>query len=286
MLLGAHAQDAHQACCRQEYRSFHRSPLKLNLRFAPNSHFFGTSALLFSADRLADSPYFGNYERWSVPWRMALGEVDGEAVIIILHRDTDVGTVKGAVRLDCLSDLTPHATRTTHLSGSIGPLVRQDLLKRPLNPIDFFADHSDRLLVFQWLGHRSNSFHRASYLMIPSPNEVEPRASLVAFSVNAADEPSGEPGKHQTKHHLNRNAIGCAVKLGKRESVDRFTHPKRCEQYSCSEQIYFQALHWLQVYGIVASVTCPRKVDGHLSPNDLSMFPRPQSEIAVSVSLK
>ncbi len=52
------------------------------------------------AGRLDDSPYFGNYERWSVPWRMAVGEVDGEPVIIILHRDTDVGTVKGVVRLD------------------------------------------------------------------------------------------------------------------------------------------------------------------------------------------
>jgi hypothetical protein len=31
---------------------------------------------------------------------MAVGEVDGEPVIIILHRDTDVGTVKGVVRLD------------------------------------------------------------------------------------------------------------------------------------------------------------------------------------------
>jgi len=30
--------------------------------------------------RLVDSPYFGNYERWTVPWRMAVGEVDGEPV--------------------------------------------------------------------------------------------------------------------------------------------------------------------------------------------------------------
>src|SRR6266446_5302302 len=30
-------------------------------------------------------------------------------------------------------------------------LARQGLLKRPLNPIDFFADYSDRLLVFRWV---------------------------------------------------------------------------------------------------------------------------------------
>jgi RNA polymerase sigma-70 factor (ECF subfamily) len=34
------------------------------------------------AGRLADSPYFGNYERWSLPWRMAVGEVDGEMGVI------------------------------------------------------------------------------------------------------------------------------------------------------------------------------------------------------------
>ena len=52
------------------------------------------------AGRLVDSPYFGNYERWTVPWRMAVGEVDGEPVIIRLQRDTDGWTPKAIVRLD------------------------------------------------------------------------------------------------------------------------------------------------------------------------------------------
>src|SRR6202171_4978874 len=72
-------------------------------------------------------------------------------------------------------------------------LARQDLLKRPLNPIDFFADYSDRLLVFRRVGQRSDSFQSAAYLMIPSPNEVQPCAPLLAISVNAADELSGDP---------------------------------------------------------------------------------------------
>ena len=41
------------------------------------------------AGRLADSPYFGNYERAPVPWRLAVGEVDGEPQIILLHRHAD-----------------------------------------------------------------------------------------------------------------------------------------------------------------------------------------------------
>jgi RNA polymerase sigma-70 factor, ECF subfamily len=52
------------------------------------------------AGRLVDSPYFGNYERWTVPWRMAVGEVDGEPVVIRLQRDTDGWTPKAIVRLD------------------------------------------------------------------------------------------------------------------------------------------------------------------------------------------
>jgi RNA polymerase sigma-70 factor (ECF subfamily) len=48
--------------------------------------------------RLADSPYFGNYARWTMPWRMAEGEVDGEPVVIVL--DGETGQAKGVVRLD------------------------------------------------------------------------------------------------------------------------------------------------------------------------------------------
>ena len=36
------------------------------------------------AGRLSDSPYFVEYDRPIIPWRMALGEVDGELAVIIL----------------------------------------------------------------------------------------------------------------------------------------------------------------------------------------------------------
>ncbi len=52
------------------------------------------------AGKLADAPYFSNYERWSMPWKLALGEVDGEPVIIILQRGTDTWTPYSVVRLD------------------------------------------------------------------------------------------------------------------------------------------------------------------------------------------
>jgi RNA polymerase sigma-70 factor (ECF subfamily) len=51
------------------------------------------------AGRLTDSPYFGNYDRWSIPWKLALGEVDSERAVIILRRGVDTWTPFGIVRL-------------------------------------------------------------------------------------------------------------------------------------------------------------------------------------------
>ena len=52
------------------------------------------------AGRLSDAPYFRNYERWSIPWKLAAGEVDGEPVIIILQRGADTWTPHSAIRFD------------------------------------------------------------------------------------------------------------------------------------------------------------------------------------------
>lgn len=52
------------------------------------------------AGELVDAPYFSNYERWSMPWRLTLGEVDGEPVVIILQRGTDTWSPYSVVRFD------------------------------------------------------------------------------------------------------------------------------------------------------------------------------------------
>jgi len=51
------------------------------------------------AGKLIDSPYFGNYERFPMPWKLAVGEVDGEPMIIILQRGPDTWTPYSTVRL-------------------------------------------------------------------------------------------------------------------------------------------------------------------------------------------
>ena len=52
------------------------------------------------AGRLDESPYFGNYERQTVPWRIALGEVDGELAVILLGREGNAWVPRGVVRLE------------------------------------------------------------------------------------------------------------------------------------------------------------------------------------------
>ena len=51
------------------------------------------------AGRLADSPYFVEYERPIVAWRMALGEADGETVVVILRDDPEGQVPFSAIRI-------------------------------------------------------------------------------------------------------------------------------------------------------------------------------------------
>jgi RNA polymerase sigma-70 factor, ECF subfamily len=52
------------------------------------------------AGRLTDSPYFGNYERLAMPWRLTVGEVDGEPAILTEHEEDGVWKARAIVRLD------------------------------------------------------------------------------------------------------------------------------------------------------------------------------------------
>jgi RNA polymerase sigma-70 factor, ECF subfamily len=52
------------------------------------------------AGKFSEAPYFFNYERWPVPWKLALGEVDGEPVVIILERGADTWTAHSVIRFD------------------------------------------------------------------------------------------------------------------------------------------------------------------------------------------
>jgi RNA polymerase sigma-70 factor (ECF subfamily) len=60
-------------------------------------------ARLSVADRFAgkftDAAYFFNYDRWPWPWKLAVGEMEGEPVVIILQRGADTWSSYSAIRM-------------------------------------------------------------------------------------------------------------------------------------------------------------------------------------------
>jgi RNA polymerase sigma-70 factor, ECF subfamily len=56
------------------------------------------------AGSLAESPYLGNYERMTTPWRLAVGEVDGEPAVVLLRRHADGWTPHSLVDLQITND--------------------------------------------------------------------------------------------------------------------------------------------------------------------------------------
>ena len=48
--------------------------------------------------KMVDSSYFSNYARWTAPWKLAVGEVDGETVAFVLLRGADTWTPYSFVR--------------------------------------------------------------------------------------------------------------------------------------------------------------------------------------------
>jgi RNA polymerase sigma-70 factor (ECF subfamily) len=63
-------------------------------------------AQLRVADRFAgpvdESPYFGNYERQRVPWRLTVAEVDGELAVVVLRQQRDEWKPDSVARLEVI----------------------------------------------------------------------------------------------------------------------------------------------------------------------------------------
>ena len=56
------------------------------------------------AGNLADAPYFSNYEKLPLHWKLAAGELDGEPVVIILQRGADTWTPYSVIRMHVIGD--------------------------------------------------------------------------------------------------------------------------------------------------------------------------------------
>lgn len=77
-----------------------------------------TDARVLVADRfpgpISESPYFGNYERWSAPWRLAIGSVDGKPAVISLMRGIDAWTPISLIQLSFVGDRIAKITDYGH----------------------------------------------------------------------------------------------------------------------------------------------------------------------------
>jgi RNA polymerase sigma-70 factor (ECF subfamily) len=56
------------------------------------------------AGKALEAPYFVNYEMWPWPWKLTVGEVDGEAVVIILRRLADTWAPHSLIRLQVIDE--------------------------------------------------------------------------------------------------------------------------------------------------------------------------------------
>jgi RNA polymerase sigma-70 factor, ECF subfamily len=56
------------------------------------------------AGKFADAPYFFNYDRWPWPWKLAMGEVDGEPVLIVLQRGADTWISYSVIRMKVIGE--------------------------------------------------------------------------------------------------------------------------------------------------------------------------------------
>jgi RNA polymerase sigma-70 factor, ECF subfamily len=90
-------------------------------------------ARLRVADRfvgsLDESPYFGNYERQTVPWRLAVAEVDGELAVVALRQYGDEWRPSSVARLQVTDQHIAHIADYAHcpwvLSAAASVVVTQ-----------------------------------------------------------------------------------------------------------------------------------------------------------------
>lgn len=66
------------------------------------------------AGKFSDAAYFFNYDRWPWPWKLGVGEVDGEPVIIVLRRGADTWTPYSPIRVDVVGEHVERITDYIH----------------------------------------------------------------------------------------------------------------------------------------------------------------------------
>jgi RNA polymerase sigma-70 factor, ECF subfamily len=114
--------------------ALNRGRLKLAASSKPaTSRRISADARLRVADRfvgsLDESPYFGNYERQTVLWRLAVAEVDGELAVVALRQYGDEWRPSSVARLQVTDQHIAHIADYSHcpwvLSAAASVVVAQ-----------------------------------------------------------------------------------------------------------------------------------------------------------------
>jgi RNA polymerase sigma-70 factor (ECF subfamily) len=94
-------------------------------------------ASLRVADRFAgplrDAPYFGRYERLPVPWRLEVGEVDGQPAVIGLRQNNGAWITHSLIRVEVTGPLISRVADYSHcpwvlaaaVSAAVSPVASQ-----------------------------------------------------------------------------------------------------------------------------------------------------------------
>ncbi|HKB97614.1 MAG TPA: RNA polymerase sigma factor [Terriglobales bacterium] len=81
--------------------------------------------------KFADAAYFFNYNNWPWPWRLAVGELDGEPVLIILQRGADTWTSYSVIRMNVVGEKIEGIADYIHCPWVIPAAAAVSLADRP-----------------------------------------------------------------------------------------------------------------------------------------------------------
>lgn len=83
--------------------------------------------------RLEDSPYFGRYARVKAPWKLSIGDVDGEPAIVCLQETSGTWTPIAIIRVDIADGRIRHISDYTHCPWLLPAAQTIDLTNRRLD---------------------------------------------------------------------------------------------------------------------------------------------------------
>src|ERR1019366_4651902 len=95
----------------------------------------------------------------------------------------------------CVADVVTTLRRPHHATRlTAARLARQYVGQRTFNAIHFFANHPDRLVI-GGMRHGRDGFHCVTNLVVPVPDQIDPRGGLHSVLIDLSDQLGDHPGE-------------------------------------------------------------------------------------------